>query len=373
MKPRNPFIIKGYQGPEYFCDRRDETQRLISAIENGRDVTLMAPRRYGKTGLIKNVFDQISGDYATIYLDIYSVQDLPSFVSQFSSAVLKTLDGRLAHFGREFVRFFRSCRPTMTPQGDGTVEFSFDVTSANAAMTMEDTFKYLQSCGRACVIAIDEFQQVREFPEKGVEALLRKYIQFLDKAHFIFAGSKKHLMEEMFTTARGPFYQSTQIMSLDVIERTHYRSFAEHFFTAQHRPFKAVAFNHLYDLFEGITWYVQAVLNRVWAEGGGCVTPADVDEAVDVLVAENALVYRDLLMSQSTAERALLQAIAREGRVKGISGKGFIERHRLPAASTIRSAASALIKRELLYSDANGVIVYDRIFARWLARAGVSA
>ena len=48
MKLRNPFIIKGYQGPEYFCDRRDETRRLISAIENGRDVTLMAPRRYGK-------------------------------------------------------------------------------------------------------------------------------------------------------------------------------------------------------------------------------------------------------------------------------------------------------------------------------------
>ena len=52
MRLDNPFLIRGYAGPEYFCDRTAETQQLVSAISNGRDVTLVAPRRYGKTGLV---------------------------------------------------------------------------------------------------------------------------------------------------------------------------------------------------------------------------------------------------------------------------------------------------------------------------------
>ena len=45
MKLDNPFLIRGYAGPEYFCDRVAETQKLVSAISNGRDVTLVAARR----------------------------------------------------------------------------------------------------------------------------------------------------------------------------------------------------------------------------------------------------------------------------------------------------------------------------------------
>lgn len=52
----NPFLIVGYQGPEYFCDREKETEVILSALHNGRNITLVSPRRMGKTGLIKNVF-----------------------------------------------------------------------------------------------------------------------------------------------------------------------------------------------------------------------------------------------------------------------------------------------------------------------------
>ena len=54
-KPRriaNPFLVYGYEGPYYFCDREEETRKLVSALANGRNVTLAAPRRIGKTGLI---------------------------------------------------------------------------------------------------------------------------------------------------------------------------------------------------------------------------------------------------------------------------------------------------------------------------------
>ena len=368
MKLENPFLTRGYAGPEYFCDRIAETRQLVSAIANGRDVTLVAPRRYGKTGLVRNAFRTLEKDHATVYLDIFATGDLTSFVQSFSSAVLGRLDSATERIGRKLLSFFKSCRPTMTPQEDGSVEFSFNLAPSQAKDTLKDTFDYIASRKRKVVIAIDEFQQIREFPEKGVEALLRSYIQFVPNAHFIFAGSKKHMMDAMFVSPKGPFYQSTQLMALGTIDAGKYGQFAEGFFRREGRTFSEGAFRHLYERFEGITWYIQSILNRVWTHGSGLDSVQQVDDTVDELVAESESFYFDLLRSQTPAEQSILKAVGRQGVAKSISGGDFIRRNKLPSASTVRSAAAKLTERDLLYRSDAGYVVYDRFFGLWLKR-----
>jgi len=368
MNAENPFFIKGYHGPEYFCGRVEETRKLISAIRNGRDVTVMAPRRYGKTGLIHNAFSQLSGEYVPIYLDIFQMRNLVEFIRAFSNVVVSVLSSPLEKTGRGLLDFFRSCRPTMTPQGDGRVEFSFDVVPRQAEATLRDVFAFLESRKVSPVIAIDEFQQVREFPEPGVEALLRSHVQFCKKAHFVFAGSKKHLMEEMFALPRGPFYQSTQLMSLEAIPCGQYVEFAEGFFRRAEKTFDRTAFEALYKRFNGITWYVQAVLNRVWESPRGLKDVEAADAAVDTLIDEGASTYSDLLRSQTDSAQRILRAVAQEGAVGEISSKDLVSKHNLPAPSTIRSSVADLTERDLLYRDADGYVVYDRLFGIWLSR-----
>lgn len=366
MNVRNPFFIKGYHGPEYFCDRVQETKKLLSAVRNGRDVTLMAPRRIGKTGLIRNAFARLGAGYAPVYLDIFQMKSLTEFTRAFSGQVVSELATPLEKTGRGLLDFFRSCRPTATPQADGKVSFSFDVAPSHAETTLRDVFAFLESRKVEPVVAIDEFQQVREFPETGVEALLRSHVQFCHNTHFIFAGSKKHLMEEMFALPRGPFYQSTQLMTLDVIPRDRYSAFAGDFFRKAGRSFDDEAFSRLYERFGGVTWYLQAVLNRVWENPDG-LTDASVEEAVEALVDENSPTYEDLLRSQTGTAQRLLKAIAAEGCVPEVSSKAFVERHRLPSPSTIRSSVVELIDRNLVYRSAAGCEIYDRLFGRWLA------
>ena len=368
MKLDNPFLTRGYAGPEYFCDRTAETQQLVSAISNGRDVTLVAPRRYGKTGLIRNAFRILEKDYATVYLDIFAIENLTSFVQSFSAAVLSSLDTATERIGRTMISFFKSCRPTMIPQEDGSFAFSFDLAPSQAKATLKDTFDYIASRKRKIAIAIDEFQQIREFPEKGVEALLRSYIQFVPNAHFVFAGSKKHMMDAMFVSPKGPFYQSTQLMALGPIDVRKYEEFAAGFFRRDHRPFESEAFRHLYDRVDGITWYIQAILNRIWMHGCGLDSIQRINDAVDELVAEAEPFYFDLLRSQTSAEQSILKAVGKERLVKSISAGDFIKRHSLPAASTIRSAATKLTERDLLYRTDTGYVVYDRFFGVWLKR-----
>jgi hypothetical protein len=189
-------------------------------------------------------------------------------------------------------------------------KFSFDIVPSTAETTLKEVFAYLRSKERRVVVAIDEFQQIAKYPEKGVEALLRSEIQFLLNVRFVFAGSRKHMMEEMFASPKRPFYQSTHIMSLREIPRDAYCAFAEKFFKDARRCFNSEMFSILYDRVEGITWYVQAVMNRIWETGDGLAEKWQIDAAVNSLVEDQELIFHDLLRSQSEDSQIMLRAIA---------------------------------------------------------------
>ena len=112
----NPFVLTGYQGPEYFCDRIAETQKLCTAIRNDSNVTLLSPRRYGKTGLIWNSFNQLSKnkEFETIYLDIFGTQNLADFTKSFANAVLGRLDTPFERMSDVAKSLIQSLRPTLS-------------------------------------------------------------------------------------------------------------------------------------------------------------------------------------------------------------------------------------------------------------------
>ena len=235
---------------------------------------------------------------------------------------------------------------------------------------MEAAFAYLKKRGRNVVIAIDEFQQVLEFPETGTEALLRGYVQNVPEVRFIFAGSRHHLMGEMFMSAKHPFYQSTDIMSLGVVDKETYSTFAQAKFEEANQLFKMEAFYELYERFSGITWYLQIVMNRLWEKGEGLANSLQIDEIVSELVEDRALIFRDLYFSQSESCQNLLSAIAKEGVARAVFSGDFISCHKLTATSTVRSALKALEDKDLVYRTETGYVVYDRILAEWLKTRG---
>lgn len=369
MKPNNPFLVTGYHSPEYFCDRRQETETMIQALYNGRNVTLIAPRRMGKTGLVKNVFYKLreqEPDIVTFYMDIYSTQSLGDFIRLFAGTVLGKLDSvpqkALARVGK----FIKSCRPVFTfDELTGQPKVTIDIVPSSEEATLREIFDYLQSSEKRCYIAIDEFQQIAEYPEKGAEALLRSYIQFVPNINFIFAGSKQHIMQQMFHSAKRPFYQSTQTQVIDRIARDEYYRFAADFFTRQGRKLAEETFGYLYDAFDGHTWYIQTLLNRLYGYAGN-PDIGMVDYAIGEVVAESTYTYENLLAAYPASNIRLLKAIAKAGCVREINSGDFITEYRLRAASSVNSALKRLIDREMVCKTADGYIVYDRFMAIWL-------
>lgn len=370
--PYNPFLVAGYCSPEYFCDRETETAKIISALKNGRNLSLMSPRRFGKTGLIHHVFYNITEsdkNAVCIYLDIYSTQNLNDFVQIFAENVLGKVDGNLEKAMKTFASFFKSFRPTLSYDAiSGQPELSVKVEQEFTDKSLQEVFSYLQQSNKSCYIAIDEFQQVAEYPEKGTEALLRSYIQFLPNVKFIFAGSRQHLMSEIFLSAKRPFYQSTQIMSLKVVDKAMYYQFANEHFKKNGFTLSVECFDYIYTKFEGHTWYVQAVLNRLYEYRKKINTVEIVYYAVQELLDENTYSYQELLNAYTAIQVNLLRAIAKEKVVEQINSGDFISKYGLKNASSVSRSLKKMLDTELVYKSEKGYIVYDRFLGLWLEK-----
>ena len=369
MKPNNPFLIVGYHSPEFFCDRETETATILDALKNGRNITLIAPRRMGKTGLICNAFHHLKeqkSDIITLYMDIYSTQSIGDFVRLFANTVLGKLDAAPQKALNRISQFIHSCRPVFTfDELTGVPKVTIDVAPQDEKRTLKEIFDYLASSQRHCCIAIDEFQQIAEYPEKGIEALLRSYIQFLPNVNFIFAGSKQHLMQEMFTSSKRPFYQSTQLINIGSIDRETYADFAIGLFAKCSKLLPRDVFYAIYEMYDGHTWYIQYLLNRLYGYNQD-VDMVMVSDAMEQIVSEQSYSYQTLLKSYSAGQVRLLKAIAREGCVKEILAVDFISRNRLRAASSVSASLKRLQDNELVYLTPQGYIIYDRFMREWL-------
>jgi len=367
MNTNSFFSVSGYGGPENFCDRVVEVEKLQRAVENGRNVTLLSERRIGKTGLIHHFFNGLEKErIPTVYVDIFATQNLLDFTRRFAAAVIGSMDTQVDRALATASRFFRSFRPSVTVDPmTGSQSYSFGLQPQQVEVTLKECFDYLAQRG-PCVVAVDEFQQVAEYPEKGTEALLRSYVQFLPRTRFIFAGSRHHLMTEMFVSAKRPFYNSTQTLPLDRLDRDVYRDFCVRQMGKAGLVLEERVFDRVANCFDGITWYVQTVMNRLCERRSA--TEENVRTVIDELLVEKTWEYAALLKSLPSGSVRLLKAIAAAGKVVEPTGHEFLLGYAPGSPSSVHQSLGKLLEDEILYEGEDGIVVYDRLFGLWLRR-----
>ena len=164
----NPFLVSGYESPEYFCDRRSETQSLLEAFQNGRNVTLTSPRRMGKTGLILHTFyslKQLFPQRPCIYIDLLATESLADFTELLASSVLGQLDSDPMKVMKKAVSLIRGIRPYISvDEFSGLPKIGVEIVKGEEAHTIAQIFEYLNNSGKECYLAFDEFQQIGQYP-----------------------------------------------------------------------------------------------------------------------------------------------------------------------------------------------------------------
>lgn len=370
---KNPFLTYGYNGPEYFCDRADETKRLISLLTNGNHVALVSPRRMGKTGLIKHCFSQegLKDNYYLFLVDIYATKSLAELIYELGRSILSVLKSKGRKAWERFIQIASSLRTGITLDGLGQPCWNLEIGDIQMPSTsLDEIFQYLSEADRPCIVAIDEFQSIMDYPEQNVEALLRTYIQNCNNAWFVFSGSKRHMMGEMFSSPARPFYQSASMISLRPIPFEHYSSFILHHFEQNGYMISLDAIKYLYEKFEGTTWYIQKICNEVFAaaETGRLCNISDIDIAITHAVEEKEDVYQDLMGRIPIKQKALLLALAHEGSDAKPTSGAFIKKYKLSAPSTVQRNLSALQDKDIMTNDNGKYRLYDYFLLFWLNR-----
>lgn len=370
---QNPFLVGKYVSPRYFCDREAESAFFVKQIDNGRNLALISPRRLGKTGLIRHCFDrqEIKEKYYTFFVDIYATTSFEEFVYLLGKAVYEELKPRKSLWADKFFQMVSSLRVGFKLDAV-TGEPSFDIGLGDIQApqtTLDEIFAYLEAADKPCVVAIDEFQQIGEYGDKNIEALLRTKIQQCKHTQFVFSGSRRHTMSLMFNSPSKPFYQSAVSMSLAPIPMAAYTDFAMRLFEERGKHVGREVVECVYSMFDGCTWYVQMMMNELFA-----LTPLDslctmeyIEQARHNVIIAQESNYKEMLSHLPSKQKLVLQAIAKERIARNVTSSAFIKKYSLVSSSSVQSAIKGLMKDELLTQEDGSYRVYDYFFADWLA------
>ena len=372
---KNPFLINGYKGPEYFCDREVETKKIIDNLQNGVNSTLLSIRRIGKTGLIHHVFHEIKSKNSVecIYIDLYATQNLNDFIEKTASALMATFPEKKSA-GKKLMHIIKGLRPVIQFDGlSGEPQISFDFKQEiQMNYTLQSLFSFLENQQIKTIIAFDEFQQINEYPEKNTEAFLRTIIQTLNNVQFIFSGSSKHLLMDIFNNSKRPFFASTQAIQLGFIPFEKYSCFIQNHFECNKKQISQEGIQFILNWSKRHTYYTQVICNRIFSLGIKNITLKDIQTACNQLLVEQEVIffqYRNLL---TTSQWKTLIAIAKEGKVYQIHEKKFVQKHTLGSSSSIQRTISSLIQKEMIYEeqekDGSYFSVYDCFLSRWLEK-----
>lgn len=367
---QNPFIISGYVSPSFFCNRKDESERIIKAIASGRNITLISLRRMGKTGLLKHVKQKLENSksgYTVIYSDLLSTMNGNEMLNSISNALIRVRKQQ-KNFLEKIISALASLRPKITIDSL-TGQPSIELTAENTA-TMQTGFDRLlgliSELDKDIVVMLDEFQQIRNYPETNMENILRTIIQTYPSLHFVFSGSSRHMLENMFLSPGKPFYRSSELMYLDRIEPGVYSKFIKDKFNKAGNSIEDDQISRIFEWTRLHTWYVQYVCNKLFELNESTITYKTVNKILSEVLSgfePEYVNYRNLLTSH---QFRLLIAFAAEGAVEMPTSGAFIRKYDLNSASSVTTSLKSLLEKEMIVNENGKWMVYDVFFSRWL-------
>jgi len=369
-KISNPFVTTGYLGPEFFCDRKDESERILRAISSGRNITLISLRRMGKTGLLKHVkhkLEKSGNPDSVIYVDLLPTLNGNDMLNSVSTSLLRIKTNE-KNIIEKVLGTLGSLRPKLTIDaltGQPSLELIID-SPATIQSGFDKLLLLISEIKRDIVFIFDEFQQISRYPEKNIEQMLRTVIQTYPAIPFIFSGSSRHMLENMFLSAGRPFYQSSELMYLDQINENDYREFIKDNFIKAGRKITGEAIDGIFEWTRLHTYYVQYVCSLIYESGDMKTDLPDLKKVFLRILTDfepQYISYRNLLPSH---QFRLLRAIASENIVKNPTAGKFIADHNLTSPSSVSTSLNALQEKEMIVRENGKWIVYDVFFSRWL-------
>ncbi len=361
--PANPFRFGALALDEAFTDRDSEIAELTADIRNGQDVVVIAPRRVGKSSLIRRVAQDLASEGILVaQMDLMRTPTKERFAAKLAQAIHEQIASPVEQV-RDRLRVFRALRLTpnvsVNPE-NGAFAFSFDARAEPGDLdaTLEELLalpgRIGAERGRRVALVLDEFQEVVEI-DPGLIKLMRSVFQEQPDVAHVYLGSRRDMMQRIFDDQNEPFWRSAKQMPLRMIPINRFSRYAEARFDATGKAIAPEACAAVMRMTGGHPNATQELLYTLWetVPAGATAQPDDLAEALARLLrAENA--HFSLVWEHATtAQRLVLQALAAEQPGRPLGGD-YQRRHALPRTPTVQTALDALIAQELVRRVSRG-------------------
>jgi len=371
---QNPFIL-GIAEESDFCNRKNELKDLLQYAHNGQKVVLYSARRYGKSSLIMQVLNNLSKEgFLTAYVDLFPVSSENDVVSKFATAVFKGI-GRRADprkLTTKVTNIFKRMVPTVEILPD-RIEFlvKFDRSTKLELLLddlMEGIANYVREKNLRACIALDEFQEITELPEsKKIEGTLRSHIQRQKEISYLFVGSRRRTILDIFTNKNRPFYKSTFLYILKEIPKQDFALYIISKFKESKKQCSLENAEQIYDKVRGYPYYVQKLSALTWDLSDKTCNADMINRAYKMLLKIEAVDFEGIWSGLTLSQKSLLKAIAREP-YASIFSKGYLERYGLSIGGA-QKALKSLISRDLIEKENDIYRLTDPVMAAWLLEA----
>lgn len=370
---KNPFVYGGEVSGNAFCNREREIQELIRDIQQGENIIIFSPRRYGKTSLIKRVLeiaDQM--DILTVYIDLYPATTKQKFVEIYARALAKSIKGKIETVYETLRGLLPRLVPKVILKGDEgpDFEFSYDKT-ADTLPLLDDLLvavrKQAEKKGQKGLVVFDEFQEIANYEDDEIERKMRSIFQTHREISYVFMGSKKHLIFDLFSNPNRPFYKSGKHFPLGKIEKEVLVDFVSSKFREGKIEIAREMVSEIVDLCEAHPYYVQFLSHILWEEGEerAKIGREKLDTALQNLLKRESGSYVTLWDTLSQKQRQVMSALSQEEKAKVFSSK-FLQRYNLGAASSLQKTLKSLMEKDLIEKEDGFYVVADVFFKRWI-------
>ncbi|MFO7671644.1 MAG: ATP-binding protein [Bacteroidales bacterium] len=368
----NPFLLKGYISPKYFCDREMETEKIITSIKNQQDITIFAIRRIGKSALIHHIFDHFKKSYDCIYVDLWGTTSLYGFINEAANAVIQSTIFSKRSLSEKLTGFIRSIGASLSIGNDGRPSVDIIYHDRNQVFNrLEEIFQFLEENSSPVIIAFDEFQEIKKYTDSmPLEAKLRSLVQRYHNIRFIFSGSEQHLIADIFSSIDKPFYQSTRMIELKKIDTTQYHQFITTHFHTGNKSISDALVSHILTLCHGHTYYIQAICNLIYSQKKPPETTNEFEKIYLDFISEKQVFYAELPNRLTRHQFSTTKAIACLGKVEGVTTGDFMARAEIGSPGTMQSVITALMEKQVIIREGTEYRLYDVFLEHFLRYFG---
>lgn len=368
-----PFLFGKTVSEEAFTNRAADIARLHANLRNHVNTILISPRRWGKSSLVKKVAAQLQGrSIKLIQLDLLSIRNEEEFYKLLAAETIKATSGKLTEWIATAKEFLKHITPKIAvgvdPVNDFEISFEWRELEKHYKEILSLPQKIAEKKKLHLVICIDEFQNCAAFKEPLLfQKRLRTEWQHHHNVTYCLYGSRQHMMAQLFEKQSMPFYKFGDVMYLPKIERGEWILFIQKRFAATQKKITEGFSNLIAAVVQDHSYYVQQLSYLVWTATPKTVTKEIIQESVEKLLQQNAILYTRDTEELTNIQHNFLKAVA-SGIHKGLSSKEVVHEYRLGTSANVLKIKKALLQKELIDDSGGAIHFLDPVYELWFQK-----